>query len=145
MVAFPFPGCLKRFSERAEGSAPRTPEPLRWRPEYARRISASISKHNLCGFPFALRQRPEVHGIRSAVDERLVRAEVVVNPDAVAIGTRLQTRFGLSRLIRYLDVAKFEQATRSEAISRLDGQLEDRCNLTPRMHDLGSSRFPTAL
>lgn len=41
---------------------------------------------------------------------------VIVNPDAVAIRKRLETRFSLSKIVTYFDLDQFIQASRSDLL-----------------------------
>jgi hypothetical protein len=59
--------------------------------------------------------------LRSILADRDISPDVVlVNPDSVAIAQRLESRFALSKVVRYFDLAQFVNASRAEVIAQFD-------------------------
>jgi len=52
-------------------------------------------------------------------DRRRAPAVAIVNPDAVAIGSRLQQRFALERVDLHFDLRNFVEGTRKNLLERL--------------------------
>lgn len=46
---------------------------------------------------------------------------VLVNPDSVALATRLNARFAIPKIIRYFDMEQFVEANRKNVLSQLEG------------------------
>ena len=59
--------------------------------------------------------------LRSVLADRSAAPGIVlVNPDSVALGGRLTSRFALPEIVRYFDMGQFVESTRTNVLSQID-------------------------